>query len=84
MGFAQQFRQQSELQTNMAQLRSMLSGDISPLLRHASNPLNKCVMPDGRELTFEQFSAELAGKSPSEAFKACGYDLDEVMSIMNS
>lgn len=41
-------------------------------------------MPDGSRLTFQQFAQTMQGKSPEEAFRACGYDLNEVMGILNS
>lgn len=33
---------------------------------------------------FKQFFEQCKGKSPQEAFKAYGYDFDEVASIINS
>jgi hypothetical protein len=58
----------------MAQFKSLMQGDtsaaVSGLLQ--SNP------------NFAQFVAQNQGKSISEAFKSYGYDLNEVMSLINS
>jgi len=74
MGFTQQFQPQSSLKSQMAQLKSLMQGDtsaaVSGLLQ--SNP------------RFAQFVAQNQGKSISEAFKSYGYDLNEVMSLINS
>lgn len=58
----------------MAQLRSMMQGDPSALISNLaqSNP------------QFAQFMAQNRGKSPEEAFKAYGYDFQQVMGIINS
>ena len=73
-----------ELKARMAQLRSMLRGDISPIVQQATASGATCTMPDGRKLTLQQLSQEMQGKTPIEAFKACGQSLPEVMSIINS
>lgn len=58
----------------MAQLRSMMQGDSSALIANLaqSNP------------QFAQFVAQNRGKTPQEAFKAYGYDYQQVMNIINS
>ena len=58
----------------MAQLRSMMQGDPAALISNLarSNP------------QFAQFLAQNQGRTPEEAFKAYGYDLHEVMGIINS
>ena len=58
----------------MAQLRSMLQGDTSALVSNLakSNP------------QFAQFMAQNQGRTPEEAFKAYGYDFQQVMGILNS
>lgn len=77
MGFMQQFQPQApqlNLKAQMAQLRSMMQGDPSALISNLaqSNP------------QFAQFLAQNRGRTPEEAFKAYGYDLHEVMGIINS
>lgn len=63
-----------ELRAKMAQLRSMLQGDTSALISNLAqtNP------------QFAQFVAQNQGKTPEEAFKAYGYDFQQVMGIINS
>lgn len=58
----------------MAQLRSMMQGDPSALLANLAqtNP------------QFAQFLAQNRGRTPQEAFKAYGYDFDEVSRLINS
>lgn len=58
----------------MAQLRSMMQGDPSALLSNLTrtNP------------QFAQFVAQNQGRTPEEAFRAYGYDFNQVMSIINS
>lgn len=58
----------------MAQLRSMMQGDPSALISNLaqSNP------------QFAQFMAQNQGRTPEEAFKAYGYDFQQVMNIINS
>lgn len=58
----------------MAQLRSMMQGDPSALISNLarSNP------------QFAQFLAQNQGRTPEEAFKAYGYDFQQVMNIINS
>ena len=77
MGFMQQFQPQApqmQLRAQMSQLRSMLQGDTSALVSSLaqSNP------------QFAQFMAQNQGKTPQEAFKAYGYDFQQVMNIINS
>ena len=77
MGFMQQFQPQApqlNLKAQMAQLRSMMQGDPSALISNLarSNP------------QFAQFLAQNQGRTPEEAFKAYGYDLHEVMGLINS
>lgn len=77
MGFMQQFQPQTpqlDVKARMAQLRSMMQGDPSALVSNLarSNP------------QFAQFLAQNQGRSPEEAFKAYGYDFQQVMSIINS
>lgn len=52
----------------------MMQGDPSALISNLaqSNP------------NFAQFLAQNRGRTPEEAFKAYGYDLHEVMGIINS
>ena len=76
--------QQSEVQSKMAQLRSMLSGDITPIMQQASASGATCTLPDGSNLTLQQLAQRFQGQSPADAFKACGYDFSEVMGILNS
>lgn len=63
-----------QLKAQMAQLRSMLKGDSSALMANLTqtNP------------QFAQFVAQNQGRTPEEAFKAYGYDFQQVMSILNS
>lgn len=85
MAFMDQFRpQQQGLAQQMGQLRAMLSGDLTPLAQAAAQSGATCQMPDGRRLTFAEFAQEMRGKSPQEAYKACGYDLDEVMQVIGT
>lgn len=87
MALMDQFRpqgQQAGLSQQMAQLRSILSGDLTPLVRMASDPSNRCQMPDGRMLTFGEFAKEMSGKSANEMFAECGYDINDVMGVLNS
>ena len=77
MGFMQQFQPQApqmQMRAQMSQLRSMLQGDTSALVSSLaqSNP------------QFAQFMAQNQGKTPQEAFKAYGYDFQQVMNIINS
>lgn len=55
-------------------LRQMMQGDTSAAVQGLaqSNP------------QFAQFLAKNQGRSVAEAFKAYGYDLDEVASLINS
>jgi hypothetical protein len=41
-------------------------------------------MPDGSRLTLEQFAQRMQGKNPMQAFGECGYNLSEVMGLINS
>lgn len=63
-----------QLKAQMAQLRSMLKGDSSALMANLTqaNP------------QFAQFVAQNQGRTPEEAFKAYGYDFQQVMNILNS
>ena len=77
MGFMQQFQPQApqmQMRAQMSQLRSMLQGDTSALVSSLaqSNP------------QFAQFIAQNQGKTPQEAFKAYGYDFQQVMGLINS
>ena len=58
----------------MAQLRSMMQGDPSALISNLvqTNP------------QFAQFVQQNQGRTPQEAFKAYGYDFDEVARLINS
>lgn len=62
------------MRAQMSQLRSMLQGDTSALVSSLaqSNP------------QFAQFIAQNQGKTPQEAFKAYGYDFQQVMGLINS
>ena len=55
-------------------LRSMMQGDPSSIISNLAqtNP------------QFARFLQENKGRTPEEAFRAYGYDLDEVMGIVNS
>lgn len=74
MAFMSQFRQANQLSQRMATLRQLLQGDAGALAQslERNNP------------AFAQFVAENRGKTPEEAFKAYGYDLAEVMNLINS
>jgi hypothetical protein len=74
MAFMQQFQQQNQLSQQMSTLRSILQGDTSAMVQSLaqSNP------------SFAQFMAQNRGKTPEEAFKAYGYDLSEVLGLINS
>lgn len=58
----------------MSMLRQMMQGDTSALVSNLAqtNP------------QFAQFLSQMRGKSPQEAFRQFGYDLNEVMGIINS
>lgn len=90
MGFMDQFKPQSQqvqqpgLRERMATLRQIMQGDPSPLMNEFSKSGATCTMPDGRRLTFQQLASEMGGKTPAEAFSQCGYDLNEVMGLINS
>ena len=58
----------------MAQLRSMMQGDPSALISNLAqtNPM------------FAQFISQNKGRTPQEAFKAYGYDFNEVLRLINS
>lgn len=55
-------------------MRQMMQGDPTPLITNLcrTNP------------QFAQFVEQNKGKTPQEAFKAYGYDFDEVARIVNS
>lgn len=74
MTFMQQFQQPSQTSQQMATLRSILSGDAGALVSQLerSNP------------QFAQFVAQNQGKTPQEAFKAYGYDFEQVVGLINS
>ena len=78
MGFMQQFQPQvvpqTELKARMSVLRQMMQGDPSAIISKLAqtNP------------QFAQFAQQMQGKTPQEAFKAYGYDFDEVAKIINS
>ena len=74
MAFMQQFQQASQLSQRMATLRQLMQGDAGALAQSLaqSNP------------RFAQFVAENRGRTPEEAFKAYGYDLTEVMNLINN
>ena len=78
MGFMDQFQQQgvqpTELKARMSMLRQMMQGDPSVLIGNLcqTNP------------QFKQFYEQNQGRTPQEAFKAYGYDFDEVARIVNS
>ena len=90
MGLMDQFRPNSQGQRpagfaeQMGQLRSMLSGDLTPLVQAAAQSGATCQMPDGRRLTLKEFAEEMQGKSPKDAYKSCGYDFDEVMQLLGT
>ena len=58
----------------MSALRQMMQGDPSALISNLeqTNP------------QFAQFAQQMRGKTPQEAFRAYGYDFDEVARIVNS
>ena len=68
----------------MAQLRSMLQGDITPLMQQMAASGATCTLPDGSRLTIQQLAQRFQRQSPADAFKACGYNLSQVMDILNS
>lgn len=74
MAFMQQFQQANQLSQRMATLRQLMQGDAGALAQSLaqSNP------------RFAQFVAENRGRTPEEAFKAYGYDLTEVMNLINN
>lgn len=77
MGFMQQFQPQApqtQLKAQMAQLRSLMQGDTSEAVQNLAqtNP------------QFAQFLRQNQGRSVEDAFKAYGYDLSEVLGIINS
>ena len=85
MAFMDQFRpQQQGLAQQMGQLRAMLSGDLTPLAQAAAQSGATCQMPDGRRLTLGELVTEMQGKSPQDAYKSCGYDIDEVMQLLGT
>lgn len=55
-------------------LRQMMQGDPSPVIDNLArtNP------------QFAQFLQQNQGRTPQEAFKAYGYDFDEVVRLINS
>lgn len=68
----------------MATLRQMMQGDPSPLINQFASSGATCTMPDGRRLTLQELATEIGNKTPQEAFAQCGYDLNEVMGLINS
>lgn len=58
----------------MSMLRSMMQGDPSSIISNLAqtNP------------QFARFLEENKGRTPEEAFRAYGYDLSQVTSIINS
>lgn len=74
MAFMQQFQQANQLSQRMTTLRQLLQGDAGALAQslERSNP------------AFAQFVAENRGRTPEQAFQAYGYDLKEVMDLINS
>lgn len=70
----QQAPQPTELKARMSMLRQMMQGDPSQIISNLrqTNP------------QFARFEQQMQGKTPEEAFKAFGYDLNEVMSIINT
>lgn len=77
MGFMTQFQPQApqvQMKARMASLRSMLQGDTSALVAQLtqSNP------------QFAQFVAQNQGRTPEEAFKAYGYDYQQVLGLIKS
>jgi hypothetical protein len=63
-----------QLKAQMAQLRSLMQGDTSGAVQNLAqtNP------------QFAQFLQQNKGRSVEDAFKAYGYDLSEVLGIINS
>jgi hypothetical protein len=89
MGFVQQFQQrqppkEQEFRDRMAQLRSMLQGDVQPLIQQAISSGATCTMPDGRKLTYSELAGLLQGKSADDAMRFCGYDPTMLMGLLNS
>lgn len=82
MAFMDQFRRASQpqqapqpsIKSQLSQLRSLMQGDTSAAVSNLaqSNP------------QFAQFLQQNSGKSIEEAFKAYGYDLSEVLGLINS
>lgn len=74
MAFMEQFQQANQLSQRMATLRQLLQGDAGALAQslERNNP------------AFARFVAENSGRTPEEAFKAYGYDLTEVMNLINN
>ena len=68
----------------MSMLRQMMQGDPSPLIQQAISSGAACTLPDGSTLTLEQLVEQSKGRTPQEAFKAYGYDFDDVTRIINS
>ena len=62
----------------------MMQGDPSPLIQQAISSGATCTLPDGSVLTLGQLMEQNKGRTPQEAFKAYGYDFDEVYRIVNS
>ena len=76
MGFMQQFQpnqQQVGLGAQMSTLRQIMQGDHSAAINNLmqTNP------------NFAQFVAQHRGQSIQEAFKSYGYDLNDVLSLIN-
>lgn len=81
MAFMDQFRQASQpratqpsIKSQLSQLRSLMQGDTSAAVSNLaqSNP------------QFAQFLQQNSGRSIEEAFRSYGYDLNEVMGLINS
>ena len=74
MALMDQFQPQQGLKAQMAQLRQMMQGDTSAAVSGLaqSNP------------AFAQFLRQNQGRSIEDAFRAYGYDLNEVMGLINS
>ena len=72
--FMNQFQQPSNMSQQMASLRSILQGDTQAMVSQLAqtNP------------SFAQFVAQNRWKTPQEAFKAYGYDFQQVMGLINS
>lgn len=76
MGFMQQFQQnpqQMGLATQMSTLRQLLQGDNAAALNSLlqNNP------------NFAQFVAQHKGQSVADAYRSYGYDLNEIMGLIN-